>query len=459
MLSTFKPAPHQVTANVFMKANKCTPLFYEMGCYKTSTVINHCEDAGYPRVLICCLKDNLKTWADQFDEWTDNPDYTIISGTAAQRLKKMTHYLTNPIKYLVINYEALGTDKLYQLLKKEAPIFDHIAFDEAYSIHNHTVNKWRRWYNIRRKISRCTVMDGDPTAEGEIKIFGIYKMMDMGATFGNDYYVFLKKYFFETPYGGWLPTKAGSKAIKEIIARTALRVEKKDVLDLPPVVFETIYPELQPQQKKLYNEMAKIFSMELDSGLLEVEHKMTQLHKLKQIVGGFVYEGEERTVHRLANCKAEAVRRVMKANKKLVIWCAYEEEMQIVKEISIELGRTAVIHKGNQKEDAKRRFKELASVNDFIGGADGGIGLNELVVASTALYYSRSDKRRSRSQSIARLDRPGQQGAQVTIIDLVVPKTLDEATFKRLKEKGERSAMLLNYNSNKELKEAINGKV
>jgi len=460
LTGNFKFAPHQKEAHERLCTNRAYPLFHEMGCFKTSTIIGHSEYQEYPKVLVVMLKGNLKTWGDELEKWTIDPAYMRMPDSTPQRLKKTKAFFDGDAKYFFANYDCLKSDKLYQLILRHAKEFSLIVFDECYTTHNTGSQRNKRWFNIRRKISRCVIMDGDPTAEGEIKLFGQYKMMDMGKTFGTNYYQdFLEKYFVECNHGGWVPGRDTKRRIREVIDRTAHVVRKQTVLaHLPPVCYEVAYPQLTLPQKKAYNQMAKEFAVELKNKTLEVDYKIAQLHKLRQITGGFCYN--EGDTHRFSsNAKEHVTQRTMKQNKKLVIWCAYEEEIQIIKEISEKLGRKSVIYNNKDGDESKRRFAECADVNDFISNIDRGIGLNELVVADTALYYSRSEKRRSRSQSIARLDRPGQEGIKVTIVDAVIPGTIDEHIYKKLFKKGERSNFLLNYRNNNQLKEAIRGRI
>lgn len=463
----YKFAPHQEAAHERMEEESCNALFFDMGCFKTSTVIGHVERSRhyYKHVLVVVLKDNLKTWKDELDERCEYPAYDILPDSSTARIDCIKNYVVHNTRYLVVNYDCLRSDKFYQILKKHAAMFDYIVFDEAYATHNVKATRNKRWYSIRKKIPRCTVLDGDPTAEGEFKLFGIYKMMDMGATFGTSEWEFGEEYFVRDIFDlNWIPGRETKQRIAEILAKTSMRVTKAEVLPyLPPVVYEPRYVQMMPEQKKLYNQMAKEFAMELsEDKILEVDYKIAQIQKLKQLSGGFCYMPDAPT-ERFPNAKIAALKDIMRQCSKLVIWCQYREEIEMIDKISIEMGRTAVTYHGgvpySQKIYNRNLFKNNINTNDFIGQIDCGIGMNELVVSGTAVYWSRSDKRRSYSQSVARLDRPGQKHDKVTIIDLITQSTIDEYNYKRLKKKGKRSEMLLNYRNNEQLKGAIHGRL
>jgi len=460
-------APHQEEGHALLEKNQCNALFWDMGTFKTSTIIGHVERSrhNYKHVLIVVLKDNLKTWNDELNDRLTEADHTILPHTLATRKKAIKNYITEgSTKYLVVNYDCIRSDHLYDMLRGKAQGFDLIVFDECYALHNTQAARNKRWYNIRTKIPRCTIMDGDPTAEGEEKLFGMYKMMDMGRTFGTQYWPFMEKYFVRIDDTFWQPGRYTLQQINAVLRETSMRVHKKDVLPwLPPVVYETRMLDMSSQQKKMYNQMTKEFAVELSDGdILEVDYKIAQIQKLRQLTGGFMYVPDAPPM-KIPNAKLSTAREVMRQNKKLVVWAQYREELDMLHEMSKMMGRKPVVYHGGvtgkDKDIAKEAFKSDDSINDFIGQVDCGIGMNELVVSGTALYYSRSDKRRSRSQSVARLDRPGQKHDKVTIIDIVCHSTIDESNYKRLKKKGKRSEMLLNYNDHQQLIGALRGRL
>ena len=71
----------------------------------------------------------------------------------------------------------------------------------------------------------------------------------------------------------------------------------------------------------------------------------------------------------------------------------------------------------------------------FVGQVDGGVGLNELKVASVAIYFSNSRKVLSRRQSEGRIRRRGSEiFKEITYYDLLTEDTIDVHILKSIKK-------------------------
>jgi len=87
----------------------------------------------------------------------------------------------------------------------------------------------------------------------------------------------------------------------------------------------------------------------------------------------------------------------------------------------------------DNKEGRRIAFRDIEKYKFFICQEDCGIGMNELVVADTAIYYSNSIKLESRLQSMKRTRRIGsEQHKQITYMDIVAKGTYDEDILEAL---------------------------
>jgi len=444
-------------------------LFATMGARKTQTVLCHVEThARIKRVLIVCLKDNIKTWADEMEKWLPNPAYTMVRGTAAAKRKKIDKYLESDEKYLIMGYDTAKPSTLYQdgevvegkknnkmqnFLKRKAQEFDLIVFDESCEISNKKSARFKSLYKIARDIPYRIIMDGDPMAEGLDRIFAQFYMADDGDTFGTRYYEFRDTYYEDKgfKYPDW-KLKAGAinkmgKLLKEK-AFIVTELQLANEIGLPERVGDVVYPEMTAEQSMHYKRLKKEFATIIDGVGVEIDYIMDHIHKLRQILGGFIITKEG--VKRLLGVKERVIRRLVKRNQdsQIVVWCAYEEEIHIVHEILQSMGRTPAKYYGKMtdkaKDEAKTAFNQ-GSLTDIVCQGGIGVGLNEFVVADTMIYYSNTQKRRDRSQSEKRLIRPTNKASQVKVYDIVVPETWDEVIYKRLEDKKDKSEQLYNW--------------
>ena len=472
--SDFPLAPYQHEMLDYLKDHDNGFLWVTMGGRKTQTTLAHAEiTPDINRVLIVCLKDNIKTWTDEMEKWLVDPKYTMVRGTAKRKQKHIDEFLKSDNKYLVAGYDALKPSskykdgqiqrntlgdtvknkKLSNHIQSHAKKFDLIIFDESSEIGNHKSDRWKAIYKVARDIPRRIVMDGDPIADGPKKLFAQYQMCDDGETFGASFWDFQNTFWEDEgkPFPS-LRLRPGSLDIINTILRDTAFVFTEDDLrratGLPQTIRKTFYPELNAIQDKHYKQLKKDFFTVIDDIEIDVEYVMDQFHKMRNIFGGFIKTPEG--IRRMKSSKEIPTIRIMKAHpsSQIVIWCAYREEIQILSELCARLGVTATTYHGGKND----KEKDIAK-NDFNKGkyrvmiAQGGcgIGLNEFVVANVNIYYSNTDRRRHRTQSEKRTIRPTQKAETVWIYDIIYLNTIDEKIYQRLMKKKSESDKMLNY--------------
>jgi SNF2 family DNA or RNA helicase len=64
-------------------------------------------------------------------------------------------------------------------------------------------------------------------------------------------------------------------------------VRKEDCLDLPPKVYERIYVDLSPEQRRIYENLKTELLAEYEDKEISVTNKVALTTRLMQVVGGF----------------------------------------------------------------------------------------------------------------------------------------------------------------------------
>ena len=168
---------------------------------------------------------------------------------------------------------------------------------------------------------------------------------------------------------------------------------------------------------------------------------LTRIVKLHQILTGFVITDDDVTVN-LKNNRIAALQQIAETTRPLVVFCAYKHNVQQIKDALSDY--KVVTYTGDdstaQKNEAVLAFQE-GDADIFVGTSAAAKGLT-LTRASTMVYYSNNYSLENRLQSQDRIHRIGQDN-KCTYIDLVVPKSIDEAILRRLKEKKELSNEVL----------------
>lgn len=475
MLRTdFPLAPLQHRMLDYLHDTPRAKLFATMGSRKTQTVLCHVEThARLKRVLIICLKDNIKTWADEMEKWLRVPSFTMVRGTASRKRKLVDEYLESDSTYLIMGYDtakpstlykdgsvkrdangvALKSSKMERFLRKRAEAFDLIVFDESCEISNHKNARFRSLKKLARDIPYRIIMDGDPTAEGVDKLFAQFLMADDGDTFGTRYWDFKTEYYEDVGavYPDWQLKPGAIDKMGRLLKDVAFIVTESDLreeIGLPDTTHKVLYPDMTAEQAMHYKRMKKDFETTIETVGVQVDYVMDQIHKLRGILGGFIKTKDG--IKRLLGVKERVIRKLVTKHHKsqIVFWCAYTEEIDIVYDILQSMGRTPAKYHGGlndkQKDNAKEWFNK-GQHTDIVCQGGCGVGLNEFVVADTVIYYSNVNSRRKRSQSIKRVVRPTQKSPLVRIYDIVIPETWDESIHSTLMDKGAVSDKVLNW--------------
>jgi len=240
--------------------------------------------------------------------------------------------------------------------------------------------------------------------------------------------------------------------LKALIAPHTYRVTKAECLDLPEKIFQTIYFELSPEQRRLYDFMDEHLRYEDKNGEITIFSALTKLTKLQQITSGFIMRKSDDGATFVEYIEDAAtprmnllMRNISEDDKPCIIWARYIEEIQHICKMLKKAGIPFVAYHGStRKEDREAAIDNFQSgaARVFVGtqGA-AGIGLT-LTAAEVVYYYSNDFKLINRLQSEDRAHRIGTKH-NVVYVDLVANDTIDEKITSALQHKAEVAAFIL----------------
>jgi SNF2 family DNA or RNA helicase len=254
----------------------------------------------------------------------------------------------------------------------------------------------------------------------------------------------------------------GFQRLEELNAKLDVfsrRILKKECLDLPEKIYVRREVDLTDEQKKLYTQMSKLALAQLrDGSLVSTNNVLTQIMRLQQICCGFIKNDDDLISEVKSNRLHELVNICEETTGKVIIWATFVHDIEkicdmLTKEFGIEsfgafYGATAQ----EQRQEIVDQFQDPNSnMRFFVGNSrTGGFGLT-LTEASTVVYYSNNYDLEIRLQSEDRAHRIGQKN-NVTYVDLVSPKTIDDKILTALQNKQNIANMVLG----EELKEWFN---
>lgn len=423
---------------------------FEMGCGKTLTAIATAgaayEMGKIRKVLIVAPTSVCSVWPKEFDEYADfKCNVAVLLGDKAKRLAALRSLEAFPFKALlvaVINYESVWREGIIEALKEWAP--DMIIADESQRIKEHKAKQSKAMHELGDIAQYKLILSGTPIQNNAIDLYSQYRFLD-SSVFGTNFYAFRNRYAI---MGGFDRRQIiDYKNMDDLIQREhsiAYRVTKAEALDLPEQTFLTRYITLDGKNKSLYDRIKRDSFAELENGgQITAPTVLTKLLRLQQFTGGFIQADEGDKPEYVFNGKINALGDILEdyvidAGKKLVIFCRFRPEINLIANLLAKNGIRFVSIYGDI--DIKDRgaivdnFQKNPETQVFLAQIDtAGLGIT-LTAADTCVYYSVNFNYAAYSQSLSRIHRIGQRNT-CTYIHLVVEHSIDETILKALAKK------------------------
>lgn len=279
-----KPWKHQYEAVNAAAPHEGFGFFFEVGAGKTAPAITMAryQCVRHGRQLKVLILANppvlLPKWKKEYMAWSNTNPHAIqvLNGTTKERIKLMEQIGDAP-GVIITNYESLtlggARDKkrktvyhpgeLFNLLLAWQP--DVLILDESQNCKSHSALRTTQAIKLREKAMYCYLLSGSPILNKSLDIFTQYLLIDKGKTFGTSFFAFRGRYFKDKNAGmskqkyfpKWEPKEGAVAELNQMVQRKSMYVQKKDCLDLPPLVESTIEVGMSKKQAKAYQEMQR----------------------------------------------------------------------------------------------------------------------------------------------------------------------------------------------------------
>lgn len=469
------PYKHQLDAVEFFADKKDGLLFFEMGTGKTGTAIlnyrHWCNVEGrLLRCLVVAPSVVLHNWKDEFGLFSKidmNKIYPLTRGTGLQKAEIVREKII-PIQdgmIINVNYEALLNEELFTAIERWNPEF--IIFDEVHYLKNSGAKRTKLCIRLAEQAKYRIGLTGTPILKNSMDIFGIFRAVDIGKTFGINKFVFQQKYLIDknarnphVSFPSWVDNPSTYAELNEKIYRKSLRKLKSECLDLPDLIKITRYAEWGAKQKRAYNDLKKEFLAFVDNRDAKGEPRsvtaslaVVKAIRMLQVASGFVMT-DDGVLHEFDDCpKLDLVEELLQeividGEQKCIIWTAYKHNYRMLSRICEKLKIKHCFITGeettNQKRESEVAFQKDPKTMVVIANASaGGVGIN-LTAASHSIVYSRSFSLAHSLQSEARNHRGGSEiHEKIVKIDLAIKDSLDEQVMQALNSKHQISTEIL----------------
>jgi len=453
-----KPYKHQMTALEKSWNKETYAYFMEMGTGKTKVLIDNMAmlyDKGkIDGALIIAPKGVVKTWYEQ-ELPTHLPNHienvTVlwqpnITKTQQEKLESLFEIET-ALHILVMNVEAFSTEKGIKFASKFLNSHKTLmAIDESTTIKTPTAKRTKNIITLGNHAKYRRIMTGSPVTKNPLDLYTQCEFLDPYLLDHASYYSFRNRYAVMKSMhvrGKTIQVVHAFQNLAELSEKLqgfSYRVLKEDCLDLPPKNWIKRHITLSSEQQKIYDQMKKEAIATLNGKVTSTMTVITQLMRLQQITCGHFVADDGSTQEIKSNRITELMDVLNETEGKAIIWGHWQKDIKnIVSEIEKIYGPGSVVSyygltPQDERQDNIRQFQDNPKCRFMVGTpSTGGYGIT-LTAANTVIYYSNGYDLEKRLQSEDRAHRIGQK-KNVTYIDIIAEKTVDEKIQQSLRKK------------------------
>lgn len=388
--------------------------------YFIKEILKEKKDA---KILIVAPTSLIYNWKNEFDKFGSELKYKVFAENKMRRKEELEH-LSN-INVLITTYGLVRQD---QDKYKEIQ-FELIAIDEAQNIKNSNAQMTKVIKSLHGNTKMA--LTGTPLENSVLELWSIFDFIMPG--YLASLLTFSRKYNVKDVEKEDLKSLTNlNKQIRPFI----LRRKKKDVVkELPDKIENSIYIELNKEQKKLYVAQLEKTKKEMDEiiaseGFKKGSFKILQLlGRLRQLCidPRIIYEdydGGSSKIEQLVSLTEE----IIKNGHKILLFTSYKTALDIVNREFTNAGISTYVIDGSvsskKRMDLVDRFNNDDTNVFLITLKSGGTGLN-LTSADVVIHLDLWWNPQVENQATDRAHRIGQKNT-VEVIKLVCKGTIEE---------------------------------
>lgn len=404
----FNPFEHQKTTAEFLISNRKAFCFNEQGTGKTASVIwavDYLMSIGaLRRVLVICPLSIMKaSWHADLFKFAMHRTVAIAHGAA----KKRKEIVNGGAEFVIINFDGVG------IVKKEimAGGFDLIVVDEASAYKNNRTERWKDLRDLTKTVKGLWMLTGTPAAQSPVDAYGLAKLVNAKGV-APFYGQFRDQVMVKVSEYRWIP-RPEAKHIVHNVLQPAIRFEKKDCLDLPPITYIDREAPLTAQQQGFYKLLVKQSLIEAAGEEISAVNAAAQVNKLLQIACGSVYTDTGEVVDFDVSNRLNVVQEAIEeSSNKVLVFVPFTHTIDLLRKHLEKNGITCDVINGSVSANARAEIVRIFQSSEnprvlIIQPQAASHGLT-LTAADTIIWYAPCMSVETYLQANARIDRPGQ---------------------------------------------------
>jgi SNF2 family DNA or RNA helicase len=412
-----KPFAHQKKTSSFLTLYDRAFCFNEQGTGKTASVIwaaDYLMKLGLVRrVLVLCPLSIMKSaWQQDLFKFAMHRSCTIAHGTPKARKKALA---TNA-DFVILNFDGLAVVKDDVI----AGGFDLIVVDEASAYKNAQTARWKILRDVAATVPKLWMLTGTPAAQSPLDAYGLAKLVNPANT--PAYYGrFRDSVMYRVTAFKWAARPGAEDKVYSIL-QPAIRFEKDQCLDLPPVTYMERDVPLTSMQRVYYDTLKSQMRFAAGDTAVTSINAATNLNKLLQISGGAVYTDTGESLEFDVSNRLNAIMEVIEeSSKKVLVFVPFNHTIRLLQEHLEKNGVPCEVINGNvsvnKRSDIVSAFQNNPNPRVLILQPQAASHGLTLTAANTIIWYAPVTSVETYLQANARINRPG-QNSPMTIIHI-----------------------------------------
>lgn len=433
------PRPYQLDLVRFILTAPASACWARIGSGKTSATLKALEimkeKAGWKTLVVAPKQVARDVWKQEAEKWGFDLKVVVLHGDHKNKLVK------EDADVYVVNYDGLAW------LSKYLPrgfAFDVMILDESSKCRNTDTNRFKLLRDdFRPKAKKVVELSGTPKPNGEINLYGQYRLLDHGKRLGKYITHFRMSYCYQTGFGGhtWELLPGAGELIRQKVQDITIVVDGDDVDGLPELVVRDLEVSMPPSAVAHYRDLETSFFTALRDTEVTAINAAAKIAKLRQVVSGAVYVDdscgvldEQRPVahrpqHRwteIHDARIEALDAFLEgASGPVLLFANFNHEFERIQKAFPEAVVFSWLSDKMRSEaiDEWNRGKiDLLCAHP----ASAGHGLNLQHGGHEMLWFSLLYDLELYEQAVGRLARTGQKNTHVHVTRFVTPGTVDD---------------------------------
>lgn len=402
-----------------------------------------------PTLVIAPLRVATSTWPDEAVKW-DHLRHIEVQPIVGDAKARAAALRNKNASVFTINYENLPWLAEHLSATKRPWPFAKVIADESTKLKGFRTRQGTQRAKAigrvaHRHVRRWTNLTGTPSPNGLKDLWGQTWFLDAGERLGRSFTAFQQRWFQKSFDGFNIePLPFAQEQIEDKLRDLCLSLDIRDFMSIAEPIVSTIYVDLPPKARRIYDEMEKKMYAQVGEHEVEAFSAAAKTMKCLQLANGAVYVGEDSTQwEEVHDAKLQALEDIVEEAGGMPVMVAYHFKSDLARlQRAFPKGRALDTNRSTIPDWNAGRIPIL-----FTHPASAGHGLNLQDGGNILVFFGHNWNLEEFQQIIERIGPTRQMQAghdrPVFIYHIVARDTVDELVMARRESKKEVQELLL----------------